>query len=73
VIDSRDDFTSERLAALDDMYKLYRCKTIMNCAQVGSTCHARVYVRVCMWVCVCVCMCVLCERVYRHMLAQEAP
>lgn len=34
VIDSRDDFTAERLAALDDMYKLYRCKTIMNCAQV---------------------------------------
>jgi succinate dehydrogenase/fumarate reductase iron-sulfur protein len=34
VIDSRDDFTAERLAALDDAYKLYRCKTIMNCAQV---------------------------------------
>ncbi|KAI8465973.1 MAG: iron-sulfur subunit of mitochondrial succinate dehydrogenase [Monoraphidium minutum] len=34
VIDSRDDFTAERMAALDDMYKLYRCKTIMNCAQV---------------------------------------
>ena len=33
VIDSRDDMTAERLAALDDMYKLYRCKTIMNCAQ----------------------------------------
>lgn len=26
VIDSRDDFTAERLANLDDMYKLYRCK-----------------------------------------------
>jgi hypothetical protein len=24
------------MAALDDMYKLYRCKTIMNCAQVGG-------------------------------------
>jgi succinate dehydrogenase (ubiquinone) iron-sulfur subunit len=34
VIDSRDDFTAERLAALDDAYKLYRCKTIMNCATV---------------------------------------
>jgi succinate dehydrogenase (ubiquinone) iron-sulfur subunit len=33
IIDSRDDFTSERLAALDDPFKLYRCKTIMNCAQ----------------------------------------
>lgn len=33
VIDSRDDFTAERLAQLDDAYKLYRCKTIMNCAQ----------------------------------------
>lgn len=34
IIDSRDDFTAERLAQLDDAYKLYRCKTIMNCAQV---------------------------------------
>ena len=27
------------MAALDDMYKLYRCKTIMNCAQArgGAT------------------------------------
>jgi len=33
IIDSRDDFTAERLADLDDAYKLYRCKTIMNCAQ----------------------------------------
>ncbi|KAF8057921.1 sdhb [Scenedesmus sp. PABB004] len=33
VIDSRDDFTAERLAHLDDAYKLYRCKTIMNCSQ----------------------------------------
>jgi len=29
--DSRDEFTEERLAALDDSYKLYRCHTIMNC------------------------------------------
>lgn len=34
VIDSRDDATQERLAQLDDAYKLYRCKTIMNCATV---------------------------------------
>ena len=34
VIDSRDDFTKERLAQLDDAYKLYRCHTIMNCAKV---------------------------------------
>lgn len=26
VIDSRDDYTAERLAHLDDAYKLYRCK-----------------------------------------------
>jgi succinate dehydrogenase/fumarate reductase-like Fe-S protein len=34
VIDSRDEATAERLAQLDDAYKLYRCKTIMNCASV---------------------------------------
>ncbi|GIL49891.1 hypothetical protein Vafri_6202 [Volvox africanus] len=34
IIDSRDDFTAERMAQLDDAYKLYRCKTIMNCATV---------------------------------------
>eukprot|EP00798_Chlamydomonas_sp_ICE-L_P008359 gene8359-3439_t len=34
IIDSRDDMTTERLAQLDDAYKLYRCKTIMNCATV---------------------------------------
>lgn len=33
IIDSRDDFTAERLAEVDDAFKLYRCKTIMNCAQ----------------------------------------
>jgi hypothetical protein len=26
IIDSRDEFTAERLAQLDDAYKLYRCK-----------------------------------------------
>jgi len=34
IVDSRDDKTAERLAALDDPFKLYRCHTIMNCATV---------------------------------------
>jgi len=34
IIDSRDDMTSERLANVDDAFKLYRCKLIMNCATV---------------------------------------
>ena len=32
--DSRDQITEERLDNLEDAYKLYRCHTIMNCAQV---------------------------------------
>jgi succinate dehydrogenase / fumarate reductase iron-sulfur subunit len=31
IADSRDEFTGERLDALQDPYKLYRCHTIMNC------------------------------------------
>lgn len=31
--DSRDEFKKERLEALDDSFKLYRCHTIMNCAR----------------------------------------
>lgn len=31
--DSRDEMTGERLDALDDTFKLYRCHTIMNCAK----------------------------------------
>jgi succinate dehydrogenase / fumarate reductase iron-sulfur subunit len=31
--DSRDEATEERLADLDDPFKLYRCHTIMNCAR----------------------------------------
>lgn len=31
--DSRDQFTKERLEALDDTFKLYRCHTIMNCSR----------------------------------------
>ncbi|MDX2263533.1 MAG: succinate dehydrogenase iron-sulfur subunit [Hyphomicrobiales bacterium] len=33
VIDSRDEATGERLDALEDPFRLYRCHTIMNCAQ----------------------------------------
>jgi len=32
--DSRDQSTEERLQALDDPFKLFRCHTIMNCVQV---------------------------------------
>jgi succinate dehydrogenase / fumarate reductase iron-sulfur subunit len=31
--DSRDESTGERLDALEDPFRLYRCHTIMNCAQ----------------------------------------
>ncbi len=31
ISDSRDEFTGERLDALEDPFKLYRCHTIMNC------------------------------------------
>lgn len=34
LIDSRDDATSDRLDQLEDPFKLYRCHTIMNCANV---------------------------------------
>lgn len=33
IIDSRDENTKERLSALDDSFKLYRCHTIMNCTR----------------------------------------
>jgi succinate dehydrogenase / fumarate reductase, iron-sulfur subunit len=33
IIDSRDEATPERLDALEDPFKLYRCHTIMNCAK----------------------------------------
>lgn len=32
--DNRDQATEERLSELDDAYKLFRCHTIMNCADV---------------------------------------
>ncbi|MDB5429402.1 MAG: succinate dehydrogenase iron-sulfur subunit [Caulobacter sp.] len=34
LIDSRDEATGHRLDDLEDPFKLYRCHTIMNCAQV---------------------------------------
>jgi len=34
LVDSRDDAKNERLEKLDDPFKLYRCHTIMNCANV---------------------------------------
>jgi succinate dehydrogenase / fumarate reductase iron-sulfur subunit len=34
VADSRDAMTKERLQALDDEFKLYRCHQIMNCTRV---------------------------------------
>jgi succinate dehydrogenase / fumarate reductase iron-sulfur subunit len=33
IVDSRDESTGERLDALNDPFKLYRCHTIMNCAR----------------------------------------
>lgn len=34
LVDSRDEATDERLDDLEDPFKLYRCHTIMNCANV---------------------------------------
>ncbi|KAL3861602.1 hypothetical protein ACJMK2_007627 [Sinanodonta woodiana] len=33
MIDSRDDFTKERLALMEDRFTVYRCHTIMNCTK----------------------------------------
>jgi succinate dehydrogenase / fumarate reductase iron-sulfur subunit len=33
IIDTRDESTGERLDELEDPFRLYRCHTIMNCAQ----------------------------------------
>ncbi|KAK1359435.1 Succinate dehydrogenase [ubiquinone] iron-sulfur subunit, mitochondrial [Heracleum sosnowskyi] len=33
IMDSRDEYTSERLDAINDEFKLYRCHTILNCAR----------------------------------------
>jgi len=34
IADSRDRANAERLSFFDDVYKLYRCRTIMNCTEV---------------------------------------
>jgi succinate dehydrogenase / fumarate reductase iron-sulfur subunit len=34
IVDSRDEATGERLDDLEDPYRLFRCHTIMNCADV---------------------------------------
>ena len=34
ILDSRDETKAERLQDLEDLFKLYRCRSIMNCAQV---------------------------------------
>ena len=34
LVDSRDRAAGERLQFLDDVYKLFRCRTIMNCTEV---------------------------------------
>ncbi len=33
IVDSRDEFTGERLDDLEDPFRLYRCHTIMNCTR----------------------------------------
>jgi succinate dehydrogenase / fumarate reductase iron-sulfur subunit len=33
IVDSRDETTGERLDALEDPFRLYRCHTIMNCTE----------------------------------------
>ncbi|XP_050234566.1 succinate dehydrogenase [ubiquinone] iron-sulfur subunit 2, mitochondrial [Mercurialis annua] len=33
ISDSRDEYTNERLNAINDEFKLYRCHTILNCAR----------------------------------------
>ena len=34
IVDSRDEYTGERLDDLEDPFKVYRCHTIMNCTDV---------------------------------------
>ncbi len=34
IVDSRDRATEERLDDLNDVYRLFRCRTIMNCTEV---------------------------------------
>lgn len=39
IIDSRDEFTEERLSKLQDPFSLYRCHTIMNCTKTCPKVH----------------------------------
>lgn len=34
IVDSRDDASAARLDDLEDPYRLFRCRTIMNCVDV---------------------------------------
>jgi succinate dehydrogenase/fumarate reductase-like Fe-S protein len=34
IVDSRDEYTKERLEQFRDTFSLYRCHTIMNCTKV---------------------------------------
>lgn len=34
IVDNRDTHTRDRLAELNDAYKVFRCRSIMNCAEV---------------------------------------
>lgn len=34
IVDSRDEYTKERLEQFHDTFSLYRCHTIMNCTKV---------------------------------------
>jgi succinate dehydrogenase / fumarate reductase iron-sulfur subunit len=43
IADSRDEATGERLDALEDPFKLYRCHTIMNCTTTCPTCSTNRY------------------------------
>lgn len=53
MIDSRDEFTEERLSKLQDPFSLYRCHTIMNCTKtcpkVNST-HSLLLYHFCHWI-----------------------
>lgn len=33
MVDSRDDYTNERLSMMEDKFSVYRCHTIMNCTK----------------------------------------
>lgn len=42
MIDSRDEFTEERLSKLQDPFSLYRCHTIMNCTKTCPKVNAQI-------------------------------